>query len=101
MTAQRRPRRRKVRDWERAQVVITGLLDEWDPLGLIGDGAPAGEYRPEADALERLVRAGEPVRGRDVRRVFVDLVGLKGEAIPARQCRITARRIRRAVHALP
>jgi hypothetical protein len=90
------PRRRKVRDWQRAEEAITALLDEWDPLGDLSGG-----YRRHADELYRIVRDTGRVSGGDVRQVFLTWSQPDAPRVGRYQAWRFARQVRRTVRALP
>ncbi len=90
------PRRRKVRDWQRAEEAITAILDEWDPLI-----DAAGGYRRHADELYRIIRDTGRVSGADVRRVFLIWSQADATRIGRYEAWRVARKIRRTVRALP
>jgi hypothetical protein len=49
-------------DYERAFAVVTRVVHEWDPYGLIEVGAPSDEFDPEVrDIIPRLAEIRSPL----------------------------------------
>lgn len=54
-------------------IVVKGVIDEWDPIGLLGMGSPEDEYDPEIRDIVRLLSSIKSVDelAERINRVFI------------------------------
>ena len=67
-------------DYEHALVVVRRVIDEWDPYGLLADGAPADEWDREIVlVVARIPRiASEEDAAHAISRVFSEAFQARG-----------------------
>ncbi len=62
---------------ERTYLIIKKVIDEWDPVGLLEDGAPDDEYNPEISRLVNEIKDIDSAKelGKHIYDLFLKMFG--------------------------
>lgn len=69
--------------YERVTAQVKAIVDQADPAGLLGLGAPSDEYDDAVEEFTRRVLKGEPTDSRAIGDWFVDRYGIS-RSLPGR-----------------